>query len=560
LGDFGLARALVDEEGEETLTHTGHILGTPEYMAPEQLFGKPVTSAADIYSLGLVIYEMVTGARAFPGSRGLGNAMRRATEKPESPCTLAPELPEHWGGVILECLDTDPDRRPRSAEAVTTALLGNPAMTQSVVAAPPRPRRVWAWVLAAAMLTMALSFITAPVRNFFGGSKSPAAASHSTHDDYLKAVDLLSHSYRPKSVETALAILEKTVASDPEFALAHAALGQAYWLSHRERDNPPFVDKARASCAKAITLDNRLAPPHVTLGRIYTESNQAALAAQELQVALKLDPTSAEAYGAQAELFQRQGRNSEVEPALQKAIDLAPDDWRWPNLLGIYFRSIGQFDRAAQQFEKLAGIAPDNAIALNNLGGTYMRLGRLDSAREAFEKSLRVSRRPTTLDSLSAVLLFQGKTSEAIEISRQAVEAYPESHRSWGNLAAAYLWSGDKREALANYRKATEAGEKMRKTNPNNAQLLADLAGYYAELSDASISVPLLRQAAIRDPKNPNVLFRIGETYEVLNQRALALEFIGKALERGYPAEFVRRNPELRNLLADPKFKSPSAR
>ncbi|MGH9723225.1 MAG: serine/threonine-protein kinase, partial [Bryobacteraceae bacterium] len=85
ISDFGLARALDPDTSITNLSRASHILGTPDYMAPEQLLGAPVTHAADIYALGLVMYEMVTGKKAFPGGRALENAVQRVVEQPSPP-------------------------------------------------------------------------------------------------------------------------------------------------------------------------------------------------------------------------------------------------------------------------------------------------------------------------------------------------------------------------------------------------------------------------------------------------------------------------------------------
>jgi tetratricopeptide (TPR) repeat protein/TolB-like protein len=145
--DFGLAlQSLASDEGVSVSTGQG-ILGTPAYMAPEQLEGRPATNASDIYALGLVIYEMVTGGRAFAGDNPLSSAFKRLSEPPRPPRHFAPDLSPTCESVILRCLARDPADRFASARDVTTALAENSpqpitASTIAPIAAQLHPQAV----------------------------------------------------------------------------------------------------------------------------------------------------------------------------------------------------------------------------------------------------------------------------------------------------------------------------------------------------------------------------------------------------------------------------------
>lgn len=112
LADFGLVK-VVEEEGRtlvQTVSETGQIAGTPEYMAPEQIQGKAV-AASDIYALGIVLYEMVTGQRPFTGTTLLGVLMQHANEVPPPPRSLNPYISPQLQAVILKALEKDPQKR-----------------------------------------------------------------------------------------------------------------------------------------------------------------------------------------------------------------------------------------------------------------------------------------------------------------------------------------------------------------------------------------------------------------------------------------------------------------
>ncbi len=114
--DFGLAHA--EDHHGQTLTHTGDIVGTPAYMSPEQIEGGALTPATDIYSLGIVMYEMLTGELPFSGDTPLSTAIKRLKAPAPSPKLRIPDLDEKWELVIARCLEREPEQRFASAEEV----------------------------------------------------------------------------------------------------------------------------------------------------------------------------------------------------------------------------------------------------------------------------------------------------------------------------------------------------------------------------------------------------------------------------------------------------------
>ena len=116
--DFGIARSL-EAKG---ITGAGVMIGTPEYMSPEQVEGKEVDQRSDIYSLGVILYEMVTGRVPFEGDTPFTIGVKHKSEIPKDPKELNTQIPENLSRVILRCLEKDKETRYQSAEEVRTEL------------------------------------------------------------------------------------------------------------------------------------------------------------------------------------------------------------------------------------------------------------------------------------------------------------------------------------------------------------------------------------------------------------------------------------------------------
>jgi Protein kinase domain len=130
--DFGIARTM-----DTAATLTAGVLGTPAYMAPEQTAGLPVDRRTDIYSLGLVLYEVFTGVTAFTADTPIALAWKQVHERPVHPRDLEPALPAALERVILKCLEKDASRRYQTAEQLELAL-------RQVLETPPAAARTTA--------------------------------------------------------------------------------------------------------------------------------------------------------------------------------------------------------------------------------------------------------------------------------------------------------------------------------------------------------------------------------------------------------------------------------
>ena len=117
--DFGIARSL----REKGITGPGVLIGTPEYMSPEQAEAKEVDHRSDIYSLGIILYEMATGSVPFEGDTALSIAMKHKTEIPKDPREFNPQIPEELSRLILKCMEKEKEKRYQRVDEILSALL-----------------------------------------------------------------------------------------------------------------------------------------------------------------------------------------------------------------------------------------------------------------------------------------------------------------------------------------------------------------------------------------------------------------------------------------------------
>lgn len=139
--DFGLAIALPGS-GSLQVTRTGEVLGTPEFMAPEQLKQDPITEATDVYAFGLVMYEIVSGKLPLQGESPLTIAAKRISEDARSPREIVPNLDRKWERIILRCLERNPKDRFANASGVLNAITSDSIATWIPLILTRRKRRI----------------------------------------------------------------------------------------------------------------------------------------------------------------------------------------------------------------------------------------------------------------------------------------------------------------------------------------------------------------------------------------------------------------------------------
>jgi len=165
--DFGIARAGVSE-----ITQTGSVMGTPHYLSPEQAQGFDVTPVSDLYSIGVILYEALTGRVPFEGDSAVAVAMKQVSQVPQRPSSINPQISPALDGVVMRALEKDPGQRFQSADAFiaaldaaikdpgvaqgTAAFAAAPAVVEEVPPVEDRRRNWWLWGLLVAAVVIGI--------------------------------------------------------------------------------------------------------------------------------------------------------------------------------------------------------------------------------------------------------------------------------------------------------------------------------------------------------------------------------------------------------------------
>src|SRR5258708_26001164 len=204
--DFGIAHSL-EAPG---MTQTGALMGTPEYMSPEQARGLKVDARSDLFALGIIFYEMLTGNSPYKADTALATLLKRTQERPPPPAEVDPAIPKGISDVVMKCLESDRDLRFRSAREILEDLgqesptsVRTIAPTLPPTAAAPNPaevsfflrHRIWIVGVAAVVLLTALGIV------FRGKIFSGSTAKHGTP---LEQASLAILPFRNASGDTSL--------------------------------------------------------------------------------------------------------------------------------------------------------------------------------------------------------------------------------------------------------------------------------------------------------------------------------------------------------------------
>lgn len=507
--DFGIAKVLSDDgDGVRAATRTAVRMFTPEYATPEQVLGRPAAASADLYQLGLLLYELLTGHRAQqvdaltqraleqaicidlpvrPSDRiGAGDddgKLARCAARASTPSALQRRLRGDLDNIVAMALRKEPERRYSSAQALIDDLerwrqhrpVSARPDTFMYVAGRFVRRHGWAVATSVAMLALIIAY---------AGTVTLQARTIARERDRAQAEATKAH-------QVQALVLRLLEGADPELSgggrvTARELIDRGWAEIERELDGQPEV--------QVVLLD--------TVGEAYRKLGEYERARTLLQRALvlargleKTHPAAlARARRSHARLLMEFGRYDEAEPQLRAALAT--------------FETLSPQDREAR-----------DAIAdtLNDLASAHERSGRLDDAETLYRRTLAMRRdehgdtHPSVADALGdigRVLRHRGRHDEAVTLFEQALGinrkrltgAYPELANSLSDLAWARSGRGEHAAAATLYAEALAVmREAVGDRHPGVALVMNNQAITLRDQGDVAQARTLLEQAlAIR--------------------------------------------------------------
>ena len=557
--DFGLARL----RERSRLTRSGATIGTLAYMAPEQALGEPADERADLWSLGVVLYELACGTLPFRESVEAA-LLYAIVHEPYVPVSrLIPNAPAELEQLIDKALRKDPAERIESAASFKAALaaLKGPAKA-SFIAAPAVRSQKWLVPACAGLAIAAALMVWRP--NLAESTRLVSAsltdqpdtatvAVPSAQDFYLQGLDYLERRDQEDQLDSAITVLERALTLDPRHAPSEAALCEALELRARQNKDPASADQAQTHCERALAMDPTLESAHVGLGLLHQAAGRSYQAVQEFDKALADSPDNAAAVEGLGRAYAALGDKAKAEDFYVRLVRLKPGDWNAHKALGVFYLGEGRYQEAAEQFRKVVELTPDNAQGYSNLGSAYYYAGNTEEARRSWEKSVSIEPRASALSNLGALLLSDNHAAEAAERFRQAIQLAPNDYGMWGNLAGAYKVAGDPLEQET-YRRALELARDALAANPTEERLYSYLAKYALGAGERSEAERWIERAARTETRYHGDLIRIADTYEELGQRDKALEIVRRAYQAGADRKTLEKSRPLKDLLRDPAY------
>ncbi|HXW55892.1 MAG TPA: tetratricopeptide repeat protein [Candidatus Cybelea sp.] len=377
------------------------------------------------------------------------------------------------------------------------------------------------------------------------------------YDLYLRGRQAYRDPDRQKAFKTAIDFYQQAIQKDPGFALAYTGIADASLGSYLMTKDSFWAQKALGAAQRAEQLKDSLAEVHFSLGSIYQATGKTAESIAELRRGLEIAPNTAGGYVRLGDIYLADGQTAEAVASYKKAISINPYNATYHWQLGRAYFSIGQNDKALTEFQRVAELEPDSADAWNNLATIYERMGRYEDSIPAYRKSIALGPNDwSSYANLGYVYTTLKQYDAAVQTLERAVELGPNQEMAFGNLADAYRYSGQREKAAETYDKAIALAFKELETNPQDAEVLGDLASYEAKKGDADRAAEFIARARAIDRQDVELMHIQAIVENLANKPADAVRSLHEALEKGYPVTEVSEDPELRNLKGRPDFES----
>jgi len=549
--DFGIAHSL-ETPG---MTQTGVLMGTPEYMSPEQAKGIKVDARSDLFALGIIFYEMLTGISPYKADTSLATLLKRTQERPPPPAEVDATIPKAISDVVMKCLEIDRDQRYSTAREILEDLghemptsVRTVAPTLPPIAAAAKPAEVslfqryqiWIAGVAAVVLLAALGIV------FRGKIFSGSAAKRGPP---VEQTSLAILPFRNASGDASLDWLGPSLAD-----MLSTDVGQS---AHLRTISPDRLHQVLSDLR--ITSGTTIDP--TMIGRIAEFSSadtvvwgQYAKFGEHIRIdatlldlkhnrraPLKIEAVSEKEIPATVDGFAELIRkNLAVSPDVLKelkASSFQPSSKSVPALRdynqGVQLLREGKNLEAVKNFKAATKADPQFALAFSKLAETYANLGYDSEAEQSARRAVELSESLTPAEKY-AISASQARISKnypkAIEAYENLAKISPDNTNVRSALGALYEDTGD-------FSKASEHYQKVLAANPKDITSLLATGRVDIKSGDSRASLDPLNRAlslAIQvdnDEQKALILQALGIAYSDLNKPEEALQNYQQSLE-----------------------------
>ena len=495
--DFGLARSM----SASGITHIGGSIGTLDYMSPEQAKDLPLDARSDLFSAGIVFYEMLTGVRPFDAGGSTRDPGRGMSEPPRPPHEADKKVPSSLSEIVMKCLEIDPQRRFASARELLQQIelwLGKQGESAATITARPKTPlylKVIGTGLAAALVVMAIGLGSRV-------AKRPAKARPS--------VSLLIADFENRTGD---AVFDGTLEPMLGVALEGAPFissynrGEARRIAARLQPNAARMDGSVAELVavreglnvvlagtitkegngykvSVTTLDPATGKPFLKDELIYAANKQSVLAAAG-QLAERIrkrlgDTTPSSVLRGEAETYTAGSLEAAHTYAVAQDLQLAG---KWGEAIKVYGHAIE--------------LDPQMGRAYAGLAAMYANLGKRQEAAKNYQLAMARIDRMTDREryrTRSGYYLLMRNQPKAIEELVGLVKQYPGDTAGRANLALAYFYQRDMAKALEEQRSALA-------NTPRSVQQRSNLSLYELYAGDFEAAARDALQVLVDNPK-----------------------------------------------------------
>lgn len=388
-----------------------------------------------------------------------------------------------------------------------------------------------------------------------GRVESHGTSQPQAYDDYLRGRGYLQEYDVLENLDNAIAAFQRSIQSDAKFALAYAALGQAYNYKYAATHSPELVTLARDACSRAATMEGAGAEGEACLGMLFNSIGQYQDAADHLKKAVDLDPARVESYRELGMAYERLQRLDDAESSLKQAVALRPQYWAVYKWLGRFYFDHGRADESIDQFKRVVALAPDSFGGYSNLGAVYLTQGRYAEAIAALERSAAIRPTSKAFSNLAVLYFYQHRYKDAAETYERAAKMPPVDYATYGDLAEAYdQIPGKEEESQKNYARALQLAEERLAVNSKDGAILLNAAVYAAMLGE-HVKAEQYRQAGLKlSAQDPHARLRSAQVLARFHEDRRALAELKLAVAAGLSVSELTNDPTWQRFAAYPEY------